>query len=293
MNHTDAEVMLSLRIDRLGEVVARRRTEVTFDATAGFAAAIGAEEARYLDDTVSGGPVAPPSFVASLEWPAVRCAEVFEAIGVGKETFLLHLLHAFQDTRFVRLICPGDVLTTTVRLEAARETRSGVLLTFGFETRGVGGEEVAQSWFGAFFRNAMLACVSPREQAAPAAFDAVAAYQPLGTIAVTRAAPFLYAAAGFVNPLHTERRFAQRAGLADVAMQGTFLWAVAGERLMAAFAAGEPARLARVTARFSNVVRTGQVVTLLAAPQPDGVAFRVQDAAGLPLLTHGLAVVAK
>ena len=293
MNRIDADVMLSLKIDHLDNVVARRRTEVTFVATAGFAAAIGAEEARYLDDTVSGGPVAPPSFIASLEWPALRSAEVFEAIGVSEETFLLHLLHAFQDTQFGRLIRPGDVLTTTARLEAARETRSGVLLTFGIETRGAAGEEVAQSWFGAFFRNAALACVSPREQAAPAAFDGLAAYQPMGTIAVARAAPFVYAAAGLANPLHTERRFAQRAGLADVAMQGTFLWAVAGERLVAAFAGGEPTRLARLTARFSNVVRTGQVVTLLVAPQPDGVAFRVQGAAGLPLVTHGLAVFAK
>jgi acyl dehydratase len=63
---------------------------------------------------------------------------------------LLHLLHAFQDTRFVRLIRPGDVLTATVRSEAARETRNGVLLTFGVETRGTAGAEVAQSWFEAF-----------------------------------------------------------------------------------------------------------------------------------------------
>lgn len=285
--------MLSLRIDCLDEVVAQRTIEVTFAATAGFAASIGAEEVWYLDDTVAGGPIAPPGFIASLEWPLVRSAEVLTAIGLSEETFLLHLLHAFQDTRFARLVRPGDVLVTSVRLEAARETRNGALLTFGLDTRLTSSEEVAQSWFGAFFRGAVLERSSPREHVASPAFDGAAAYEPRGTIAVTRAAPFVYAAAaGLANPLHTERRFAQRAGLADVAMHGSFLWANAGERLVDAFAGDDPRRLTRLAARFSNVVRTGQVLTLLAAPQTDGIAFRVQDATGLPLVTHGFAVCA-
>ena len=144
------EIPASLVGLEMGEAV----VDVTPRMVLAYAAGIVAEEEIYFDDLRPGGIVAPPPFIASLEWPIMVAPAYQQAIGATPDTMYDYLVHAFQDTTFHRLIRPGDRLRTTGRVVQVKQTRPGALVVNLIETRDDRtGQSVARTWFGALYRN--------------------------------------------------------------------------------------------------------------------------------------------
>lgn len=114
---------------RFAELVGRTAPPKSYDVERGhvaqFCAALGLDDAIYLDDAAAraaGYPaiVAPPTFAAAL-----RAHDPRE----GAPIDWTKLLHAEQDLRFARPIVVGDRLTVVATIEAAtvKSGRSGVM----------------------------------------------------------------------------------------------------------------------------------------------------------------------
>ncbi|MEE7462843.1 hypothetical protein MFUR16E_17110 [Methylobacterium fujisawaense] len=261
-----------LKIDpvQVGRVVAERDVEVTFRRSAAYAAAIGSHRACYLDDRHPGGALAPPCLITALEWPLVSGAEHLKTLGIPKSELFSRLLHAFQDTRFDRPLRVGDLLRIEATLASVRATRSGALTTLRLVTRErKTGRPVAESWFGSFYRGVTVdqphAALSP-PAIEPSSHSGAASQESL---TLTRAHAHLYGeCAGLWNPIHTEPGFAVAAGFPDVALHGTMIWAMAGERIIDRHLAGDPTRLVRLAARFGHPIFPDCRLTLRVSPSP-------------------------
>ncbi len=281
----------------VGTVIDRKVVDVTFRMTSAYAAAIGAIDDRYLDDGVAGGPVAPPAFLVVLEWPMLLKQPYIGAIGAPEDRYFERLLHAFQDTTFHRVVRPGDRLELRVELSGIRPTAAGALVVCTVETcLAEGGEPVATSWIGSLFRgcpvsgDATIGRFAP--ELGPATPEGVP-FEPV-SIEITRALPFVYTeCSGHWNPIHTERAYARAAGYPDLVVHGTSTLAIACQRLIHAHAAGDPRRLRRFGARFSNLLTPDQTLRLRHAPvsrtRSSHVAFAVEDADGRAVLGRGIA----
>jgi acyl dehydratase len=94
------------------------------------------------------------------------------------------------------------------------------------------------------------------------------------------------------NPIHTERTVAKQAGLPDIIVHGTALWALAGCVLISRFAPNQPQRLRRLSGRFSAMVPAGTPITIRharAAVDPHTALFSVINAQGQEAVSGGVA----
>jgi N-terminal half of MaoC dehydratase len=99
-------------------------------------------------------PLAPPTFTVSLEWPLVGGPEPLAAIGVPGNELFRRLLHTFQDSRFHRPVRVGSRLRLEAVLASVSQTKSGALAVTRIRTVDARSDEaVAESWFGAYFRD--------------------------------------------------------------------------------------------------------------------------------------------
>ena len=275
-------------------VVGRKTVDVTFRMTSAYAAAIGACNARYLDDDAVGGPVAPPSFLVVLEWPLLLQQPYISMLGVEEERYFGYLLHAFQDTHYRRPIRPGDRLHIVASIAEIRTTPAGALVVCKVcTTQADSGEAVATSWIGSLLRGCPVDTDRAVGDVAPELGPeevptAGAATRPLP---ISRAFPFVYTeCSGHFNPIHTQRSFARAAGFDDLVVHGTGTWALASQNLIDIYADGDPGRLVRFGARFTGLVAPDDRLTLCHAPVSDRrVVFCVNDDGKPAAMRRGIA----
>ncbi len=81
------------------------------------------------------------------------------------------------------------------------------------------------------------------------------------------------------------------AGLPDIIVHGTALWALAGRTLVARFAPNVPERLRSLEGRFAAMVIPGSAITVRYGQAAKGeVLFSVLNAEGEDAIKHGRAV---
>ncbi|MBD5633393.1 MAG: MaoC family dehydratase N-terminal domain-containing protein [Candidatus Eremiobacteraeota bacterium] len=251
----------------VGRVVAETDVTATFRDSAAYAAAIGAECDAYLDDRTIGGAWAPPWFVATLEWPLVIAPSALRHLAVPPSEVFRSVLHAFQDTRFDRPIRVGDRLHAEATLASVRQTKSGVLVVVRIATTdAVSHDSFAQSWFGAVFRGATAIESHTAFEAPKPATLARGEGATLGHLTISRGQSHAYGeCARLWNPIHTERLFALTAGLPDIAVHGTLVWAKVGQLYADRFLDGDPRRLTRLYLNFRKPVYPGRQLLVRSA----------------------------
>lgn len=264
---------MPFRSELVGREIGPVRWEATPRRLLAFAAALAPGDAAPLDDAAPGGLTALPTVIVSAEWALSLMSRHAsgQTLSAGE---LARGVHAGQDSRFLAPIRAGEVLVSTSRLTSARATRAGAaaasLITHVRESDGV---TVAVTRSVSIFRGVELAGSSrdigetPSEPAAPTDWSGAVR----GPIAFERGFPHIYSeCADIWNPIHTERAVALAAGLPDIIVHGTALWAAAGLRL------ARPARpLARLTGRFRAPVIPGGAVELARLDCEGGAFYRL------------------
>lgn len=110
------------------------------------------------------------------------------------------------------------------------------------------------------------------------------------TVTFTREQIAAYAeASGDHNPIHLDEDFARGAGLPGVIVHGMLQMGLLAR--VAAGAAGGPARLRRLTCRFSAMVRPGDTITFEAEERESGIALSAVNQDGRPVLTKASAEI--
>ena len=250
-----------------------------------FRAVLAPDDAEALDD--AAGPLAMlPMQVVAPEWVLALESRADPAQTLSEDE-ARRGVHAVQDTRFLRPVLAGETLTVTAALTAVRSSRAGAVATTVYESR-VGAELVAVSTAVSVLRG-----VAVEGAETPASDDEVwpvfapTAADPI-LIVTPRGFPHLYSECAEIwNPIHTERAVALAAGLPDILIHGTALWALAGLR-----SAPAGSRITRLAARFRSPAWAGEDM-LLARGEAVGAAtpFRLTAPDGR-LLTEGFVEVA-
>ena len=250
-----------------------------------FRAVLAPEDAAGLDDAASPLEMLPMQVVAP-EWVLALQSRADPAQTLSADE-ARRGVHAAQDTTFLRPVLAGETLSVTGRLVSVRSSRAGAVAVTVYESR-VGADLVAISTSVSVLRGVAVegAQTAADDEEAWPAFAPTAGDPVL--IATPRGFPHLYSECAEIwNPIHTERAVALAAGLPDILIHGTALWALAGLR-----AAPAGSRITRLAARFRSPAWAGEDM-LLATGEAVGAAtpFRLTAPDGR-LLTEGFVDVA-
>ncbi|MFZ5670720.1 MAG: MaoC/PaaZ C-terminal domain-containing protein [Pseudomonadota bacterium] len=255
-----------------------------------YRAVLAPDDAAGLDDAASDGLFALPMQIVSPEWVLALAARDHpgQTLTAAESR---RAVHAGQDSRFHRPVRAGETLTLEAELLGARAARAGVVAATRFTARDAAGALVAESLSTTVYRETALSAAASADVPSPE-------YPPpapaAGAASLTLAAgfPHLYSECAEIwNPIHTERRVALAAGLPDIIVHGTALWALAGMEAARRHAGGEVLRLTRLAARFTAPALPGRPLTLEHEPADGSVRLRLRADDGRDLLT-GMATFA-
>lgn len=264
------------------------RWDMTPRRALAYRAALAPEDAAGLDDAAPAGLFALPMQVVTPEWVLVLMAREHPGqsvtLGEGRRA-----VHAGQDSVFHRPIRAGDELEVTATLLGARASRAGVVSATRFETRDARtGELLVESLSTTVYRDVALTGAETAEVPSPA-YAAPGEEAASVEITTSPALPHIYSECAEIwNPIHTERQVALAAGLPDIIIHGTALWALAGLEAARLYAGGDTRRLTRLAARFTGQAFPGRPMTLAHEQADEGVRLALRSDDGRLLLT-GLA----
>jgi len=256
-----------------------------------FAAGLLVEDTRFYDGPGREAQVLP-FICARFEWPLSLALRT--RIGLPAEA-LARGVHAAQVTRFHRAFVIGETIKTSCRIEGIRESRAGLVMTVTYLTRSSArGEPITTS----------QATVIYRGVAAPPGLRLVD--QPdedllqrlgadRGVSKVLDNPPYLAhvytEGADIYNPIHTERQVAHAAGLDDILVHGTAMWALAGIAVAGAVAGGDVDRLRRHAVRFSAPVWPGHPVAIMMDSSAEETRWTIRDVGNDQRLLMGASTI--
>jgi acyl dehydratase len=273
----------------VGEMLPALPIAVTPRMALAYAAGIGALDA--LDDSRADF-AALPFFCVSLEWQLVIAARN-RMLGVLPDE-AIRAVHAGQQTRFLAPLRPGRTVRVSGRILEVRRTRAGALTVSELNVAGEDGEEISSTRSTGLYRGVEVEGEDRALAGTPMTpLSATLSDVRDTTIALDRGFAHRYSeAANIWNPIHTERRVALAAGLPDIIVHGTALWAIAGRVLVERFAPGAPERLASLSGRFAAMVPAGTPIVVRhgIGAAPGEVAFTVLNAQGEQAIADGSAV---
>ena len=232
-----------------------------------YAAGFGSLDPCYLDTRRDGGIEAHPLFPVCLEWPAVLAlGDRLKAAGLTRDESA-RSVHYTHDLVIHRAVRPGDRTRTTATLASIEPHRSGTLAILRLETVDDRGEPIASTAMGSLYRDA-----TPRPGAdAGAGADGGTEASPepapdpvhAQRVTVAAGAAHVYTECSRIwNPIHTDPRTAERAGLPGIILHGTATLAMAVTEVMRSCEVTDPRRIRQIGCRFGAMVLMPSVITV-------------------------------
>ena len=285
----------TITTDRVGRRTIAVSTELTTRRLLAFAAGIGEWAPQYSDDLRAGGLLGHPGLVESLMWNARHMLDDDmdpRAIPFG--------VHAATDWRFRRAFRQGDVITTQGEVIAVGQIPPGVISTTRYRMLDSRGDEVAVMDTSGIMRGLRTDGPDRALATVPPLPERVVASEPLWSTVVPLSAHQAHVyteCADIWNPIHTERGFAQDAGLPDPILHGSCTFAFSVRELMRRYLDNDPERLRRVAGQFRSIVMLGDPITVQAMGESrDGdqrvVFWETRNAQGAPAVANGVLVFA-
>ncbi len=254
-----------------------------------YAAGIGDPAACYHD---SLQPIAThPVFPVCVEWDAILAVlDATRAHGLSAEE-TARSVHAEHDLQIFRPLTSGMRVTTRARVVGVMQRRPGVFLVMQIDTLNAAGELCCRTWQGNLFRDVALDGEARHITEAPAwpAHVASADAAASAPIEIPLQAAHVYTECSRIwNPIHTDRAYAQAAGLPEIILHGTATLAYAVSGLLRQAGGIAPTRIRRLGGRFSGMVWLPDRLRLVSTAAGDGVmAFSVFNSDGREVISRG------
>lgn len=267
-------------------IVGRELDAVEVDLTARRSLAFAAG----IDDPAEAGlrcEIASPFQCAAFEWLSAGGTPP-GTLGLTNEE-AARVVHAAQDSTFLRPLRTGRRYRIVPRIVAARNIRAGALVETEVLTIDAGDDApVIRTLSSAIYRGTPL--TGAAGEGPVRAEIAAAPLTEAIIVPVDRWLPHIYTeCADIWNPIHTEPDAARAVGLPDLIVHGTALWALSGSALVRRFAGGDSARAASLAGRFVGMAFPGRPLTLRHG-HPDGagdIAFELVDGEDRPVVAAG------
>lgn len=203
------------------------------------------------------------------------------------------LVHAEQEIRLHRVLPVEGTLRAQARVESMEGKRSGALVTSSSTAVDVDGAPLITTRSSIFIRGEQV------ESGAAAAADDWA--QPDRapdwevTLATRPEQALLYRLNGDRNPLHSDPKFAARAGFERPILHGLCTYGITGRALLMSAMDGDPGQFRAMSGRFSSPVLPGDELTVRIWRRdggPDGaLLFRTLRGDGTVVIDRGRAEV--
>jgi acyl dehydratase len=281
---------LPFNADLAGETWGPIDWAVTTRRVLAYRAVLAPDDAAGLDDARPGGLAMSPMAVVSPEWVLALLSRADPRQTLSEDEGRRGV-HAGQDSRFLRPVAAGESLRVEARLLGARASRAGTVAAILYSSFDAAGHLVIESLSTSVYRGvAMTGAERAIPSIGPFDFPEGRRFAQVPT-PLSPGLPHLYSECAEIwNPIHTEREVALAAGLADIIVHGTALWALAGNTVARAAGVGVE-RIGRLAARFEAPALTGARPTLELAEGHDGFRFRLVGQDGQRLMS-GLAELA-
>ena len=251
-----------------------------------YAAGIGVTANEHFDTTRPGGVVAHPMFPVAPEWVLITSPTLRFDMGMTRDE-TARGVHARHDLHLHRVVRQGDIAIITGSIIGVERTPPGARVTVRF----VATDETDEPLWTTRMTLLHLGVEVGGADVPPPVADMVAPAEVAGgepTLVVrdiaAGAAHVYTECARIYNPIHTDRAYAQQAGLPDIMLHGTATLAHAVQAVLDAHDVG-PASVARLGGSFRAMVpMPSRLHILLQQPVEHSsgrvVHFEVQVAAG-------------
>ncbi|MEX2553914.1 MAG: MaoC/PaaZ C-terminal domain-containing protein [Actinomycetota bacterium] len=271
-----------------GKVYPTRTFAVTADGIRKYAEATNEDNPRFVSDD----PVAPPAFPFVAAMRPLREAMRDPELGVD----MAMLVHVEQDHRLTRPIQAGEELQVGARLEAVDLAATGHTFTVAVTLTTGSGETVAEVLSRMLIRKTGTGArvVEEIEERGATVAEGLSHLDEYQT--------FRYAhASGDDNPIHLDPEAARRSGFPGIVCHGMCTMAMASKVVLDGTSGGDPARLRRITVKFSRPVFPGQSLTTTVwrpalrtsgEPGTSLYGFETVNEKGAVVIRNGLSVVA-
>lgn len=288
---------MAISTSAVGLSLGQREERLSTRRMLAYAAGLGDVSPCVFDD-LDPAFMAHPALCVALEWPLISDPATLAHL-VPDARDRARAVHLIQDSHFHRPLRSGERLRTAGTVTGIWRGAAGVRVASSLHTAEDDGAPVVTSHTVAVYRGVEAVGDDRPPTATPAPPAADAEFGDVQTVdlAIDRSLPHRYTeCAGIWNPIHTERRVAQAAGLPDVVLHGTATWALAATEIIRLVAGGDAARLKRLQGRFGALVFPGTTVQLRLRTRPCGdrteVSYSVLTAEGQPAIADGLALLA-
>lgn len=278
---------MSLNLDVVGRTIEAPDFNYDWQAVATYALGIGAgpEALDYVWEGAEPMKVVP-SFAVVPTMPIVMKAlrdvgADFRKLVHGEQTILLH-----------RPIAHEGTLHTTGRISNVWDKGKGAVVIIETETRDDRGPLFDTTW--SIFCRGQGDFGGERgptpNMPAPIA-DAVPALAVTAQTAPNQA--LVYRLSGDLNPLHVDPGLASNVGFEGPILHGLCTYGFATRAVVDVLCDGDPARLKRFQARFSDVVYPGDALQISALPSEEPGEYLLSVRVGdRTVLSHGIVEIA-
>jgi acyl dehydratase len=248
---------MALPIEKLGTTYDAVTESIDADRSKAYAAATNDDNPAY-----TSGKYAPPVFGVVPTWAAMGLA-IPEIVPTEA---LMMIVHGEQDMHFHQPLTPGMKLTTRSQAHSVRVGGSGTRYTIRVESVDDKGAPVLEEYVTMFIRG-----MSDGESGGPDkpdhTFPEEARANKVGefTVHVDDDQTFRYKdASGDNMPIHVDDAMAKSVGLPGIIAHGLCTMAMTSQAIIKTVADGDPARVKRLSVRFSkNVFPGNDVVTTI------------------------------
>lgn len=273
--------------------------EVTTRQCVNYAASIGDDNPRHLDDTRAEGIIAPPMLAVALSW---RISERFPEFWGGADfpyDALARQVHFSEVLEWKRVMRPGDRLRIEGKVSGILPHRAGTHLIISYTARDNHGDVVFVEHIGGLLRGVKCADEGQGE-------DMLATYNipkngaPLWEqqMHLSKFAAHIYDACADVHfPIHISPAFAKAMGLPGIVFHGTGTLAMAIREITRKAAGNDPGRVRGAQCRFTGMVMPDSTITLKVMEQRElehgfRYTFVVFNEQGKPVLSEGSVMIA-
>ena len=260
-----------------------------------YAASLSDLNPNYMD-TAAGTVCAHPVFPVCLEWPSILATRALLGDHLTNAESARGV-HAGHDLHLFQPILAGTTLRTTATLIGMESIQPGAGYTLRLDTVDAANNLICQTFQYGIYRGVSVEGNAQTSTPAPAVPPSRPLNKSATPLSVTAGCAHTYTECARIwNPIHTDRKFAQDAGLPDIILHGTATLALSVSELVNQFTQGQADRVVRLGGRFAAMVLLPAALQLRTSDchrSTDGlttVNFEVSNGNGQPAINGGFFV---
>ncbi len=248
-----------------------------------YAASLGDMARCYFDNADGKRLATHPVFPVCVEWPAL--VESLHHINVD----MRYTVHASHDLHLVEPLHPGMELHTCATIIGVEQRKPGIYLGWRIDTTNASGALLSRTYQGNLFLGETLDGPSRWIEEMPDPGESTGALTPLeAPVNVAANLGQVYTECARIwNPVHSDLATAHAAGLPEPLLHGTASLALASSAIVNALLDGKPARVKRISGRFSSMVFMPATLQLKIRRERARIYFSLCNETGAAVISAG------